>query len=307
MKYVRPIDICDVDDDGIKEIVAGTTEYHQNVYNGHLHVFDGVTHEQELDATIGNVYCLAVDDVDNDGIKEIVTTSSFRKEPYTGYLRVFDGKNKTLEWISENINSCMHAWRTSIALADLDEQGSIETIVMGASEHTCVLYVFSHAPPALPSLSIKLSGEHDYLFMENVKVRLAALVKDAATMEPVSDANVTVEIYDPNGVLWVSDMMVERIADTGIYEWESEETIRQLRLGKGVYLVHARASLPGGPTAADILQFHIDPPTEGTPSLSTLYVTAVIGILVVIVGLIALRRSIHRRSRPVNRHLIRRL
>jgi len=151
-----------------------------------------------------------------------------------------------------------------------------------------------------PVLSIKLCGEHDYLFMENVKVRLAALVKDAATMEPVSDANVTIEIYDSDGVLWVSDMMVEKLAGTGIYEWESEAPIRQLRLAKGVYLVHVQASCQGGPTASDILEFHVDPPAGGTNQ--TLYHIAFTAVaLVGLAGLILNRRKIANRLRRLNR------
>ena len=115
-------------------------------------------------------------------------------------------------------------------------------------------------PPRV--LSIKLSGEHDYLLMERVKIRLAALVRNAATMEPVSNANVTIRIYNPDGTLWLSDTMVEKLAGTGVYEWESEETIQQLRLEKGVYLAHVNASSEGSLVASDIIEFHIDPPSE---------------------------------------------
>jgi len=115
-------------------------------------------------------------------------------------------------------------------------------------------------PPRI--LSIKLSGEHDYLLMERVKIRLATLVRNAATMEPVSNANVTIRIYNPDGTHWLSDTMVEKLAGTGVYEWESEETIQQLRLAKGVYLAHVNASSEGSLIASDIIEFHIDPPSE---------------------------------------------
>jgi len=60
----------------------------------------------------------------------------------------------------------------------------------------------------------------------------------------------------------VSDIMVEKLVSTGIYEWESEETIKRLRLEKGVYLVHVTVSSQGSLTTSDILAFHIDPPGE---------------------------------------------
>ena len=141
--------------------------------------------------------------------------------------------------------------------------------------------------PTYRVLSIKLSGEHDYLFMENVKIRVAALVADAETMEPVSNADVVIEIYDPDGELWVSANMMEKLPATGIYEWESAKTIRKLmwrrQLRKGVYLVYVQASYKGGPTATDILEFHIDPPQEQPIEPEIMLLVTMIGI----VGIIA--------------------
>ena len=106
----------------------------------------------------------------------------------------------------------------------------------------------------------------------------------AETMEPVSGANVTIEIYDPEGNLWVSDNMTERLLGTGVYEWQSTETIRRLmrhrKLRKGVYLVHAQASYRGGPIATDILEFHIDPPLEEPVQLHTILLSVMVGALV---------------------------
>jgi len=102
-------------------------------------------------------------------------------------------------------------------------------------------------------------------------------------MEPVSGANVTIEIYDPEGNLWVSDNMTERLLGTGVYEWQSTETIRRLmrhrKLRKGVYLVHAKASYKRGPTTTDILEFHIDPPQEQPIELKTILLVTMIGIV----------------------------
>ncbi len=143
------------------------------------------------------------------------------------------------------------------------------------ADHTLIAYFNP------PSLSLKLSGELDYLLMENVKLRLSALVKDATTMEPVSNADVTISIYDADGGLWLSDIMVERLAGTGIYEWESEKTIRLLRLEKGVYLAHVTASLHGGQKASDILEFHVDPPQEPSITLQTILVAAIVGVTLI--------------------------
>jgi len=141
--------------------------------------------------------------------------------------------------------------------------------------------------------TMKLSGGLDYLFQEDVKVRLDALVKDVNTMSPISGANVTVNIYYPNGTLWISDRMEEKLAGTGIYEWESIATIEQMNLDKGVYLVHAEASLNSDLPSTDILLFHIDPPSgaQTTPALTEVYYVAVaITILGAVLSTILLKR-----------------
>jgi len=138
-------------------------------------------------------------------------------------------------------------------------------------------------------LAVKLSGEFDYLFMENVKIRVATLVTDAETMEPISNADVTMEIYDPDGELWVSANMVERLPARGIYEWKSAKTIGQLmshrQLRKGIYLVHVQASYHGRPIATDILEFHIDPPFEEPIELHTILLLFMVGVLVTVISI----------------------
>ena len=78
----------------------------------------------------------------------------------------------------------------------------------------------------------------------------------------------------------VSDIMTENIEGTGIYEWQSDDTIEKLaKIGytKGIYLVHVQASHQGGPVASDIIEFHIDPPGED-PIYSYILIIAVIAI-----------------------------
>jgi hypothetical protein len=139
---------------------------------------------------------------------------------------------------------------------------------------------------------IKLTGSLNYLLAEDVNVRLDALVEDAKTMAPVSNASVTVQIYYPNGSLWVSDTMLETQPGTGIYEWESSGTINEMNLAKGVYLVVANASA-GTAFSTDILLFHIDP-SAGTGSASTtfdVYVTLVTALAALaITGALLLKR-----------------
>ena len=108
-------------------------------------------------------------------------------------------------------------------------------------------------------LAIKVSGELDYKALEEINVKIVALVSDAETMERVSDANVTIKIYDPDDNLWISDQMIERPEGTGIYQWESDRTVAEIPK-KGIYVAHVQASFKGGPIVSDIVEFHIDPP-----------------------------------------------
>jgi len=149
-------------------------------------------------------------------------------------------------------------------------------------------------------LTVRLTGEFDYLRMEPVNIRLAALVRDAETMEPVSNAAVNVEIYDAAGNLWGSAPMQEKILESGVYEWFSAGTIGQLRLSKGVYLVRAGASFRDGPMAYDILEFHIDPPAEGINEIH--YVAFTVVVLANAAGLALKRRQIANRIRQLNHH-----
>ena len=150
-------------------------------------------------------------------------------------------------------------------------------------------------------LSIKLSGEHDYGFMEDVRIGIAAHVKDVHSTQPISYANVSIEIYDSDGELWISDSMVEMPLGTAIYQWESENTIRRLRLKKGIYLAHVQASYMGGPTTSDMLQFHIDPPAESSSSFHGYYYALAISVILVCAsGFIFYRRFIDRSCKQQN-------
>jgi len=111
-----------------------------------------------------------------------------------------------------------------------------------------------------------LTGNLDYLLQEDAEVRLDALVKDLKNMTGVSNANVTLEIYYPNGSLWVSDVMQEKLNGTGIYEWTSNGTIDEMNLEKGVYLAYVQASIGGELPSTDILLFHVDPPSDSQPA-----------------------------------------
>ena len=142
-------------------------------------------------------------------------------------------------------------------------------------------------------LSIEFSGEREYLEGAEVKIRLVALVRYADTMEPVSNATVDILIYDPEGTIWNSSNMVERLALTGIYEWESSATIAELELEKGFYLIHVVARR-GSLAASEISQFHIAT-VEKTSSIISIDVdptSVTVGSNIIIGGAIAPKRPL---------------
>jgi len=133
------------------------------------------------------------------------------------------------------------------------------------------------SPPA-QKLSISLTGSFDYLLQETVPIQIAALVTSASTGQPVSGANVTIQVVDTSGNTVVnSTPVVENNPGTGVYIWTSNATIQRLHLAKGLYLATVTAILSGGPKASAILSFHIDPPVDTAPQplLSTPWIIAI--------------------------------
>jgi hypothetical protein len=144
-----------------------------------------------------------------------------------------------------------------------------------------------------PTTVTTITGSQDFLLQEDVNIRIDAQVNEAKTMALVSNATVTIDIYYPNGSLLVSDIMVEKF--TGVYEWESNETIHQMNLEKGVYLVHTEASATGETPSSAILSFHVDPPPNNQPALTApdLFFAA----LAIVLAATMLGVTLHRRQK----------
>jgi hypothetical protein len=128
-------------------------------------------------------------------------------------------------------------------------------------------------------LSLTLLGGFDYGAAEPAQVKVFAELRDPVTMEPISGANVTIQVFDPNDTLWVSTGMVEAINGTGIYEWDSPDTVANMHLQPGVYLAQVTAS-NGGYSASEIMAFHIDPPPSSAGTMTLPFYLAIIVALV---------------------------
>lgn len=117
---------------------------------------------------------------------------------------------------------------------------------------------------------LNLRGEFDYLLRERVKISIVALALDTEgqfLLDPITIEGMTVhiKISDYDGNLKVEDTM--SYDPDGFFHWESVDTIKKLHsiFTKGIYIVQAWIEFPsesyymGG---IDIIEFHIDPPSE---------------------------------------------
>jgi hypothetical protein len=156
------------------------------------------------------------------------------------------------------------------------------------------------SPPAGSNkpLSLALYGGFDYGASEQATVKVAAQLRDPITMKPISGANVAIQVFHPNDTLWVSASMVETINGTGIYEWESADTVANMNLQAGVYLAQVAAT-QGGSFASEIILFHIDPPANsaGTATLLS-YVAPTMALVLggILIGTVSFKRALKARG-----------
>lgn len=130
--------VGDVDNDGINEIIVGTSTKVANGEGGYIYVYDGVTKELEWmseylgdDSTAGgDSFGLTIGDVDDDGVTEIVTNVD-------GIIYVFDGISHSQEWASEYLG--YGVWGSDLVVDDVDGDGTQEIITDGSG----FIYVFA--------------------------------------------------------------------------------------------------------------------------------------------------------------------
>jgi len=144
---VSGVETIDVDMDGTMEIVA------TDGYYGFIHVFNGVTHEEEWKSgSFDSILSLAVGDVDTDGKTEIVFGSMWR------YLYVMDAATHGIEWQSGELVTAI----SSIRISDIDQDATNE-IIAGSNDNgignDAYIYVFDGVTHVLEWTSPDLHGE----------------------------------------------------------------------------------------------------------------------------------------------------
>lgn len=133
------------------------------------------------------------------------------------------------------------------------------------------------------NLAIKTAGELDYQQNENTRIRIATLVVDEDTKQPVTaDINVTMNLYRPNGNLFLSNVRMVQKNKTGIYEFVSNATLATLQPPKGIYLVHITAIPLVGNAVHDIIEIHHDPPGEVPADPALVLIVMSIGLAIIV-------------------------
>jgi hypothetical protein len=86
--------------------------------------------------------------------------------------------------------------------------------------------------------------------------------------------------------------MVEFMSGTGIYEWDSPDTVANMHLQVGVYLAQVAAS-DGVSSVSDIVLFHIDPLADPAGSATIqLYLGTIVALVLsgISIGLVLFKR-----------------
>ena len=198
-------------------------------------------------------------------------------------------------WLNDTINFKIDAFGLVTDVALLDE-GSYGLKVWVNDTHGNLQWgVFRVEALAQESivtqLDLQLSGNFDFLLEEKINLQLAAFLRDAATGYPLSGASITATIYGPafndKGDKYSDDerfvmnvTLVEEVPGSGVYIFTAEETMKDMSLEKGIYVVYCSA-IWGDLQTTEMIQFHIDPPGESGSSSDSLLIisSSLIGVL----------------------------
>jgi len=161
-----------------------------------------------------------------------------------------------------------------------------------SSSNTVLVIVYGEDGEPVTPLQLELSGSFDYLEEEDIHLQIAGILTDSYTGAVISGATVTLEIYNPDGIMIIAGVLIETIP--GIYVYKAADTIKMLEdvLTKGIYWVYAHALAEDGREAVDMIQFHIDPPgdLESNPWL-TLAIVGFVGLAFMGVAMIFMWRK----------------
>jgi hypothetical protein len=140
---VTAINIADVNNDGMLDVMwaAGWTSTGADYF----YVADMATRSIEWQSMdiVGPFYAIAIDDIDKDGVKEIVTISYESKSGYeSGILTIFDGVTKKIKWQTDG-TFFNQVWTGiyDVKIEDIDNDGNKEIIVAAGQTYTGKIWI----------------------------------------------------------------------------------------------------------------------------------------------------------------------
>jgi len=134
LSNVYAVAIADLDKDGDLDIIAG---FDSSVTGGEVKTFqndgtpfDGIWTSQDISPDINTVRCIAVGDLDKDGLLDVV--AGF-EELAVNNIKAFknDGTPFIDVWIPQDVNSSNVVFSRTISLGDLDKDGDLDMIIAG--------------------------------------------------------------------------------------------------------------------------------------------------------------------------------
>ncbi|WP_430811493.1 MULTISPECIES: FG-GAP-like repeat-containing protein [unclassified Carboxylicivirga] len=135
------VEIGDVDNDGVDEMVAISHKSNSSYGSGIISVLNADTYaiEWQSDATYldnvwEGVHTLQLEDVDKDGVLEIIVAAD---QSYTGQIWIIDGKTKAIEQSKIYTDEGIGAF-SALAIGDVDGDGQPELITAGAQQ-VCII------------------------------------------------------------------------------------------------------------------------------------------------------------------------
>ncbi|MEW5761035.1 MAG: FG-GAP-like repeat-containing protein, partial [Candidatus Thermoplasmatota archaeon] len=162
--YYHGVYICDVDRDGVKEILVGSMQYSGSNWYNDLRIYSWISNTLTLEksekwlapgGSHGHVYSVYAADIDNDGIVEILTGGLHSDSAHSwvsGFLAIWTWngnvllKEREIIWKDSGTNTYDSHWGQALKAKDIDKDGRMEIVTYGfvtTSPYTAFLRIYT--------------------------------------------------------------------------------------------------------------------------------------------------------------------
>ena len=141
---LREMDITDVDSDGEEELIVGCGASLGDIAGeGYVRIFDLETKELEWKSPDlgGCIEGLKVEDLDGDGVQEIIVSNGYRYREGFCFIYHYEGGEYKRLWKSPNIGPKAYG----LDVGDIDDDGVIELVLTNLAGYIYVFDGVTHA------------------------------------------------------------------------------------------------------------------------------------------------------------------